>query len=157
VHHWSSLRHSNALVREAFPDSNQVQVFGFDWLGRQFAVDSRGRRDEDPAVLLFEPGTGEVLEICAHFSMFHDGELIEFKNEALASHFFAQWRAAAGASVGFSECVGYRVPLFLGGKDQVDNLEIIDLDVYWTIVGQLRTGSRKLPKGTTIRRIATSD
>jgi hypothetical protein len=36
-----------------------------------------------------------------------------------------------------TECIGYRVPLFLGGSDTVENLEKVDLDVYWHLHGQL--------------------
>jgi hypothetical protein len=28
------------------------------------------------------------------------------------------------------------VPLFLSGKDEVENLEVIDLEVYWELTGQ---------------------
>ena len=40
-----------------------------------------------------------------------------------------------------ARCVGYKVPLFLGGADDIGDLELADLDVYWTITGQLRTAA----------------
>ena len=39
-------------------------------------------------------------------------------------------------------CVGYKVPLFLGGADVLANLEVIDLSVYVEICGQLRNEAR---------------
>ncbi len=60
----------------------------------------------------------------------------EHSDAALALTFFEEARAA-GLLVSFDQCAGYRIPLFLGGKDEVENLEVIDLDVYWTIHGQL--------------------
>jgi Domain of unknown function (DUF1851) len=48
------------------------------------------------------------------------------------------------------QCVGYQVPLFLGGKDSLENLEITDLDVYWSLSGQLRQGTWVLPPGTAV-------
>jgi hypothetical protein len=29
------------------------------------------------------------------------------------------------------------VPLFLGGEDNIDNLELTDMEVYWYIIAQL--------------------
>jgi hypothetical protein len=49
-----------------------------------------------------------------------------------------------------SECVGYDIPLFLGGADEVPNLTRTDMGVYWSICGQLRNGTRNLPAGATI-------
>jgi hypothetical protein len=50
--------------------------------------------------------------------------------------------------------VGYRVPLFLRGQDDIANLELVDIDVYWTIVGQLIVGTRQLSVGATISGVA---
>ncbi|MFR2989599.1 MAG: hypothetical protein ACLTMR_12355, partial [Faecalibacillus sp.] len=47
----------NDIVKKSFPKyKNQISVFGYDWLGRIFALDTQ--RD---VVLIFEPGTGEIL------------------------------------------------------------------------------------------------
>jgi hypothetical protein len=48
-------------------------------------------------------------------------------------------------------CVATKVPFFLGGKDSVENLEIIDLEVYWSLSGQLRNGTRVESPVTSIR------
>lgn len=151
---------ANRLVADAFPDfANRVACFGFDWLGRQFALDAARRAGEEPLVIMLEPGTGEAREIPASFSSFHNEELTEYANEALASEFFRAWEQARPGSLplAHSECVGYQVPLFLGGADAVENLEVIDLDVYWTICGQLLQGTRRLPAGATIRRIVAAE
>jgi hypothetical protein len=44
--------------------------------------------------------------------------------------------------------------LFLGGQDVVENLEVSDLEVYWSICGQLRRGALRLPQGTAINEVA---
>ena len=49
---------------------------------------------------------------------------------------YETWRAAGGAAPTYDKCIGLRVPLFLGGDEEVGNLEACDLDVYWTIFGQ---------------------
>lgn len=49
-------------LRSAFPEyAGRATPFGYDWMGRHFAVDA-GRTSEsgEAAVLLLEPGTGDV-------------------------------------------------------------------------------------------------
>jgi hypothetical protein len=48
------------------------------------------------------------------------------------------------------DSVGYRVPLFLGGKDVVGNLKVTDLEVYRSLSSQLRGATRNLPPGSAI-------
>ena len=135
-------------IAEAFPEfADRACPFGYDWLGRQFAIDIGRQEAGQPLVLLLEPGTGEGLEIPSTFAAFHDEEIVDYRDAALASGFFDTWSRTQGAVVPLprGNCVGYRVPLFLGGHDDVDNLELIDLEVYWTICGQLRRRTSQLP------------
>lgn len=130
-----------ALIADAFPEfARRVCPFGYDWLGRQFAVDSARIAGGQPQVLLLEPGTAEALEIPVSFSAFHDDELIEHADAALAHDFFEDWTASHATALPLrrDQCVGYRIPLFFGGRDTVENLEVGDLEVYWSIFGQLR-------------------
>jgi len=146
-----------ARIADAFPEFGaRACPFGYDWLGRQFAIDSGRQQAGQPLVLLLEPGTGEALEIPLTFDAFHDEELVEYGEAALASAFFAEWSQEHSADLPLSgeNCVGYRVPLFLGGRDVVENLEVIDLDVYWTTCRQLRRGTLQLPEGTSIKDVS---
>lgn len=147
------------LIDEAFPAfAGRACPFGFDWLGRQFALDEQRISDGQSLVLMFEPGTGEALEIPLPFSAFHE-QLDDLREPALAAGFFAQWSDLHPGEVplSLSECVGYRVPLFLGGKDTIDNLEKIDVDVYWTLSGQLLQGRLNLPDGSSIGQVSIQD
>jgi hypothetical protein len=141
VHDERSSAVAEGLISDAFPEfSDRARVFGYDWLGRQFALDFRRLQGGQPLVLMLEPGTGEALEIAANFVDFHDEEMVEFSDAVLAINFFDEWRAAHPDSIPLARdaCVGYKVPLFLGGEDTIVNLELSDLDVYWTIFGQLK-------------------
>jgi hypothetical protein len=142
-------------IAESFPRFvSRTCPFGYDWLGRQFTVDSERREEGEPLVMLFEPGTGEVLEIPFSFAAFHE-RLNELREPALAGSFFASWAQANSQLLPLdtAQCVGYKVPLFLGGKDTLDNLEVTDIEVYWSVSGQLRTGVRVLPPGTSIGQV----
>jgi type VI secretion system (T6SS) immunity protein Tdi1 len=150
---------AEALVAEAFPAFHpRACPFGYDWLGRQFLVDAGRIEDGEPQVLLAEPGTGEVLEVPLSFAAFHE-QLFELREPALAAEFFSAWTRSNPNLVPIepADCVGYQVPLFLGGKDSIENLEVIDLDVYWSICSQLHKGTRHLPPGTSIREVALGD
>jgi hypothetical protein len=144
-----------ASIAESFPRfASRACPFGYDWLGRQFALDYRRVEEGEPQVLLLEPGTGEALEIPFSFGRFHE-QLDELREPALAASFFASWARANPEllPLGAMQCAGYKVPLFLGGKDSVDNLEIVDLEVYWSLSGQLREGTMVLPPGTSVRQV----
>ena len=147
----TTLRMAESFVDEAFPRWSGKPVFGYDWLGRVFALDPARNEAGGPGVLLLEPGTGEALEVPASLRDFHETELIEEADAAVAAPFHSHWLAAGGNAPNLLQCVGYRKPLFLGGADDLTNIELSDLDVYWTLTAQLIAKTRGLPAGTKIR------
>ena len=88
---------------------------------------------------------------------FHDSEIIEHREEALAAAFYSRWLSLGGGIPGLSQCVGYKRPLFLGGEDSVANLEVSDLDVYWTVAAALIRKARGLAPGGNLGMITFSD
>lgn len=138
-----------------FPTTD-IRPFAFDWLGRQFGFDAAVAEDARfRSVLLVEPGTGEILTIPATFDEFHDSTLHEYEDAALASGFFLEWVNECGPTLPVSDdyCVGYRVPLFLGGADAVTSLELTDMSVYWGVTGQLWLATRAMQPGTGLGRV----
>lgn len=130
------------LVEEEFTSyKDRAICFGYDWLGRHFALDKSRIENEQMLMLLFEPGVGEVMQIPVNFSTFHNEDLVDYQNEALASEFYTEWINTGGAMPSHAQCIGYKVPLFLNGTDTVDNLELSDMEVYWAICGQVLNGS----------------
>ena len=110
-----------------------LEVAAYDWLGRQFAL-HRGDLVEGLAqVRLFDPGFHQVLNIPCSFETLHRAELPEYADDALAARFHAEWLASGGAAPGLAECIGYRIPPTLGGKDEIANMELTDMDVYWEL------------------------
>ena len=148
------------MVEAAMPDvRGRIVCFGEDWLGGQFALDRARLEGSDNLVLLLEPGTGEMLEIPATVRLFHDSELVDFTDAAVGASFYAEWRTSTGDDrpIDDGTCVGYRVPLFLGGTDTASNLERTDLAVYWHLTGELRAGTRDAPSGTPIRSVGIDE
>ena len=147
-----------SLAIKAFPAfAARIQCFGADWLGRQFALDHGRVVGGEPQVLMLEPGTGEALEIPVGYEDFHSHELIEQAEAVVAFSFFKDWLAAGGKTPEYDQCVGYGVPLYLGGSDDVSNLELSDFEVYWSISAQLLAKVRGLPPGTKIGNVSISD
>ena len=134
IHDINDIAKWTKIVEDAFPKyKGNILVFGYDWLGRQFAENSQTGR-----ILLFEPGTGEVLNIPVDFVLFHDEEIADYSEDSLASDFFEEWyESEDGCDIPHDKCVGYKVPLFLNGEDNISNLELSDMDVYWNIMGQM--------------------
>lgn len=146
----------DARVSEGFPEfAERITCFGYDWLGRAFAADAQ--HGEKGGLLMFEPGTGEVFDVPADIQSFHDVELIQHSDRALASSAHREWLAAGGAIPAYAECIGYRVPLFLNGSDAFENMELSDLDVYWHLMGQLIVKTRKLRPGTRVGPVTIDD
>jgi hypothetical protein len=148
----------SALAAEAFPQfADRIECFGADWLGRQFATDQGRVVEGEPQVLMLEPGTGEALEIPVSVEAFHAEELANEPDAAAAYSFYQQWLATGGIPPGYNQCIGYKRPLYLGGSDDVSNLEVIDFDVYWSLSAQMIAKVGGLPAGTSIGQVSICD
>lgn len=138
THSVGAIQEWNDIVCIAFPEfSNQIMCFGYDWLGRQFALDLRRGKSSEPSVLMFEPGTGYALDIEVNFVEFHESEVEVQKDACLAVRFYNEWLNAGNEPLSHDTCAGYIVPLFLSGKDTIENLELSDMEVYWVVLGQV--------------------
>lgn len=141
-------------VEEVFREyEGKITVFACDWLGRYFAVDSRRTDSGFPEILMLETGAGEAMQIPVGIHIFHSEELVEYTEDALAANFFAQWKSISSEVIDLSSCVGYKIPLFLGGADTVENLELIDRAFYTDICGQLRRQTLELKDGQSIGQV----
>lgn len=147
----SDVRSWNHTIEAAFPEfKGRIHCFAFDWLGRVFALDGQRQVGNEVGVVMFEPGSGQALEIPCDLWSFHDEEMCNYADAALADDFYQRWLKAGGERPSFRQCIGYKRPLFFGGSDTVENLELVDLDVYWAISAQLISKLRGVPIGSKI-------
>jgi hypothetical protein len=138
IHAFDDINTWNENVAQAFPDYNgKIVCFGYDWLGRQFALDRIALENGQDQVLMFEPGTAEVLSIPCSIENFHEEEIPQYHDSCLASDFFEEWILSNPAGLKNNECAGYKIMLFLGGADAIQNLEISDMHVYWSVCSQI--------------------
>lgn len=135
LHNKNCVEKWNEIVTDAFPQAKRfIECFGYDWLGRQYAV-YKGTN----TVFIFEPGTGYALNTEATLEDFLLNEITNDDGAALCFDFFKKWKKYNSDEIGLADCVGYKIPLFLGGEDEISNLEITDMEIYWGICGQLIT------------------
>jgi hypothetical protein len=127
--------------------TSRYHSFAFDWLGREIAANVRSGE-----VIVVDPGGGEHLKSSVGIDSWHDAVASE-EDDPMLYPFYQEWRAANphAGPLRADQAVGYEVPLFLGGRDELDNLELTDRDVYFEICTQLAVKSRGLPPGTAIR------
>jgi hypothetical protein len=138
-------------VEEVFTDyAGRIRCFGRDWLCNQFCLDLGREQQGEKLILLFEIATGKVLKIPETFEGFHESLLIDDAEAALAEQLFTRWRITDPKPLSGRESVGYKIPLFLGGKDDVQNLERTDSEVYWSLTGQMLMNTRDALTGTKI-------
>lgn len=121
----------NDIVERCFPDyKGAFSVISYDWMGRIFSLEK-----ETDRIILFEPGTGEVYDTDADIAQFHDELITNNPIECLVSDLFQDWYEANGSKpLAREDCVSYKVPLFLGGSDELGNLDVCDMEVYWEIM-----------------------
>src|SRR5262249_2681166 len=111
-----------------------ILLFGYDWFGRQYGL----IRHVDNVLVMFDPSMIESFELAGDLVEFHNTDLVSDKEETVSAEAFSIASYELGITdLRNDQCVGYKVPLFLGGKDEYSNYEIIDMEVYWEIQYQL--------------------
>lgn len=125
-----------------------VCCFAFDWMGRQFGISKTGEY-----IYMFDPATGEVLELQEAIDTFLNEDLVKYKNETFNCELFTDILDLYGKDLEFNKCFGFKVLLFLGGKDELKNYEITDMEVYWEMNYQIFNQINKLPPSKLINNV----
>lgn len=63
----------------------------------------------------------------------------------------------AGMVLGGGQCLGYKLPPSVGGKLELGNMEVTDIMIHESILGQILKGTKDLPEGTRINSFRTQD
>jgi hypothetical protein len=135
----------------------RLWVFAYDWLGRLYGFDRTTGTAAGPGISRLDPGSGAVEVTGVPFADFTSTLLVDQRDDVLATEFFEDWRSHGGRDLGPSECVGFRIPPFLGGTDELTNLEAISMSVYLSLHGQLLSQTDHLAPGTTVGGVKLSE
>ena len=124
-----------------FPDlRGSLDPFASDWLGRIMAL-----RSDLGNVVIAQPARAEVLDLPADLPTFHAEEIVARADAALALVFYREWRTATGRPAPeANECVSHRLPVFLGGADEVGNLDLFEMRVYWASMARIVARMREM-------------
>ena len=135
----------NNVVKEMFPNfSEQFLLFGYDWLGRFYATN-----EAENIIFVFDPSTNDIMDLENAFALFINKTLLKNANDILALKLYKKYLKKNSKPL-FSNCVGYKVPLFLGGEDSLENFEESDMEVYWSISAQIIAQIREKANGTVV-------
>jgi hypothetical protein len=151
VHGFSSSIRWSLIIGQYFSKyESKLFPFGFDWMGRQFCMSTV----RSGVLFMLDPATGEDFELEQDIDRLHDDDFVDDTDDMLAIELFKKVMKYHNLKeIGYNECLGYKVPLFLGGKDSIENYELSDIEVYWGIVSQLFKKVQDLPDGTNIKSI----
>ena len=101
---------------------------------------------------MFDPSTGEDLEVKRDLSDLHDDDFVNDTDVMLSDDVFRDTIKSLNiTSISYNECIGYKLPLFLGGADTISNYEKVDIEVYWSIQCQLFKKVMDIDNGTNIK------
>ena len=130
----------------------EFNLIGYDWMGRCFAVDQRDG-DGKELVVLLEIATLDMYYIGKDVAVFLNEVMPNQSEACLGVGRYREW-LEGHAPVGCMECGGYRIPLFLGGEDSLENMEVSDMEVYWDMTDQLWEAVKDLLEGTKIGNVS---
>lgn len=153
IHSLGSSYYWTLITRQYFTADFEENVedfycFAFDWTGRAYAADRKG-----DVLYMFDPATGQYYRIKNNLEAFLNEAFVDFRDEDLLIPQFEELSGLYGDGLAFQDCIGFKVPLFLGGEDEPDNYEVISMDVYWELNYQLYLKVHELPEGTLIGKI----
>jgi hypothetical protein len=139
-----------------WPSVPAAKVFASDWLGRLYLLDPARRPDGQPRVALLDPATGEYEVIDHSFD-----ELIEeiwptAGHDLFDVDRFDAWQQTGGRVPGLDECVAYAIPLPLGGTPDLSNMEVLFLNVWISISGQIFEQTKGMPPGTRVSGVTSA-
>jgi hypothetical protein len=123
--------------RTTWPDQPYLAVFAYDWLARQYAFDRQRVTGDEPLVTMLDPADGAVLDTDFTFEGFLEWLAGPDGDGGLSTPLYTAWLALGGTPPNERQCVCFKHPLRLGGKQVPENLELGDMEVQLSILHQI--------------------
>ena len=151
IHTFKSSLFWSSVIAEYFTKyTNKIHPFGFDWMGRQFCINAENQKK----LLMFDPATGENFVLEQDLLALHDDDFVKETDDMLGIDLFNRLLEYYDLNeISYEECLGYKVPLFLNGKDSIENYEKWNLEVYWHFQHTLYEETKRYPNGTIIKSV----
>jgi hypothetical protein len=128
----------------------KIYPFGFDWLGRQFAINGSNSK----VIASFDPATIQGYELEESIVSFHNTDMVVNRDDTVSENAFGLFLKELGVNkLSYNECIAHKVPLFLGGTDDISNFQVLDVEVHWEMQYQIYNQVKNLPPGTKINSV----
>jgi hypothetical protein len=105
---------------------------------------------EDGSVHLLDVGRGIIERLADSREHFIDRMDQDGNGEGWLLTRLVDECVAAGMKLKENQCYGFKIPPILGGDYEVENVEVTDLSVHYSLQGQICRQVRDLPPGTKI-------
>jgi hypothetical protein len=136
---------ATAMCAPLVPEDARHWAFAFDWNGCEICLD----RDTEE-IIVVDPGLGKWFNGEAGLNDWHD--ILAAEPQLLRVERYQRWRVLHPeiGALPFDRTIGLERPLFLGGVDDPDHLEMWSHDVYLAMFAQLFAKTEGLPPGTVV-------
>lgn len=145
------------LAESVFPTAaGKITVYAVDWMGRLFATTTgTGYLDSTGAATItcFDLAEPSAFATDTNFDDFHNLTAIDMIADLFNLEQFTQWTAVNAPPNDGTSCIGYKIPLFLGGQDALENMAKTDRSVYLHILSELWAAASKVPSGSRVQQI----
>jgi hypothetical protein len=123
---------------EFFPTfRGAVIVFARDWLSNLYGADFSRIQANKPIVVVFDINSGEAFNTHLDIHQFHETVALDDPQMCFDVDLYQEWCQEQAPLTLITRCVGYTIPLALGGADDLTNMAETDLEVYWSLTGQI--------------------
>lgn len=146
----NSLKWTDLLSNYFEKYHGEIISFAHDWMGRQFCVPTKSNE----CIIVFDPATLEDLFVNEDLINFHNNILTDKEGFLAVDLFDNALKQLKITGIDIYKCLAFKTPLFLGGKEEVWNYEVSDLEVYWDLEFQLYTQVKNMPDGTSIGKVS---
>lgn len=147
---------SGALAQQNLYDffgdrAAELTPFAVDWRGRHFC---RVQIEGNDVALRADSAFMEA----SPMADYHDTIAFLLQSDGAADMLEADVMEKSFEALGvyglkFTDCIGLKIPAFLGGEEEISNFEVNNMDVYWTFNAQVYNQVKDLPPGTPISEI----
>jgi len=111
------------------------KLFAYDWSGRCYGILDQG--EKQGVVLAFDPDDEEIFDISCDLATFLNDVLRANSDILLWPEGYKKWLDYSNQRVEYGKCIGYKKLLFAGGKNEMSNMEHMDLSMYWYVVAEV--------------------
>jgi hypothetical protein len=103
---------------------------------------------------MLDPSTVQGYDIEEDIKLFHNRDMVVDRDETVSENAFDLFlKELAVDKIAYNECIAHKIPLFLGGSDDITNYKVSNMEVYWETQYQIYMQVKDLPPGTKINSV----